>query len=314
MCKLSFAGIVVWLALQSVPAIAECESGGVADPAAVKAAAPSLEYALGQPKLLNVEHVGELRQIPYVKVGSYAIFEGDIILGDANQLEFAAQSGPVKLELGTAVPPGELAPFGYVARSVLSGAQKWTNNTVPYVIDTNLGSREVILRSMQAWSSKVPKLKFTERTAANADQHPNYVYFTTGLNPDACLSRGVGMMGGRQNVELVGGCGFGQIVHEIGHVIGLNHEQNRSDRNGMVRVKMTNILRGYGGQFKQRPDSYKDAGTYDLDSIMHYEPNAFSCNGQPTIVPVNPLPPGIRLGQRDHVSAGDAAVMNSVYN
>jgi hypothetical protein len=314
MCKPCFAGIAACLILQTVQTHAECESGGVANPAAVKVAASSLEYALGQPKLLDVEHAGELRQIPYVKVGSYAVFEGDIILGDANQLEFAAQSGPVKLELGTAVPPGEMAPFGYVARSVLSGAQKWTNNIVPYVIDPNLGSSDVILRSMQAWSSKVPKLKFTERTAANMDKYPNYVHFTTGLNPNACLSRGVGMMGGRQNVELVSGCGFGQIVHEIGHVIGLNHEQNRSDRNGHVRVKVANILRGYGGQFKQRPDSYKDAGTYDLDSIMHYEPNAFSCNGQPTIVPVDPLPPGIQLGQRDHVSAGDAAVMNSVYN
>jgi hypothetical protein len=308
-----FAGIAACLALQTVQAVAQCESGGNADPVAAAKASSGLEYAKGQPKILDVDDAGVIKQIPYVKSGSLAIFEGDIILGDADKLEFDGQTGPVKLDQAVAVPPGDVAPYGYMARSVLSGAQKWTDNTVPYVIDASLGSKDVILKSMQAWSSKAPKLKFAERTAANSGQYPNYVYFTIGSNPDACLSRGLGMMGGRQNVELVAGCEYGQIVHEIGHVLGLNHEQNRSDRDSKVRVEMMNIKLGYGSQFTQRPDLQKDIGAYDLDSIMHYEPYAFTCNGQPTIVAVGPQPPGISFGQRDHISAGDAAAINSVY-
>jgi hypothetical protein len=310
MSKVLFAGIAACLVLQTVQAVAQCESGGNADPVAASKAASGLEYAQGQPKVIDVEVAGTVRQISYVKAGSLAIFEGDIILGDADQLEFAAQTGPVKLEQ-TIATPGGLNVFGYMARSVLSGAQKWTDNTVPYVIDPSLGSKDVVLKSMQAWSSKAPKLKFAERTVANSAQYPNYVYFTNGSNPDACLSRGLGMMGGRQNVELVTGCEYGQIVHEIGHVLGLNHEQNRSDRDSKVRVEMANIKLGYGSQFTPRPDLQKDVGAYDLDSIMHYEPYAFTCNGKPTIVAVGS--PGISFGQRDHISAGDAAAINSVY-
>jgi len=307
------SGIAIYLIFTSVAA-AQCEGHRHADQVAAPPQAPSarLEYALGQPKSVDVDDAGTIRQVSYVKAGSHAIFEGDIIIGDANQIEFAAAMGPVKLQRRAAAGPGDLTPFGYVARSVLSGAQKWTNNVIPYTIDPNLNSGDVILRSMQAWSS-LTKLRFVERTAANSAQYPNFVYFTIGSDPRACLSEGIGMSSGRQNVELVSGCEYGQIVHEIGHVIGLHHEQNRADRDSYVHVETANIIQGYSGQFAPRPAEYKDIGAYDFDSIMHYEPGAFSCNGQPTIVPNRSLPPGVQMGQRNHISAEDADVVNSIY-
>jgi len=305
---------LAWLIPLAAPAAADCESGGSANPAgaATREGSSTLEYAKGQPKTLEVEDGGDVKHVPYLKSGSYAIFEGDIVLGNANQIEFAAQPGPIRLQFHASTGQTEITPFGYVARSVLSGRQKWPKGLVPYIIDPNLGASDTIEHAMQAWS-KVTSLKFEERTASNAAQYPNYVYFTIGSNPLACLSAGVGMMGGRQNVELVDGCGFGQIVHEIGHVIGLQHEQNRADRDSHVHVQFSNILSGYGPQFKQRPADFEDTGLYDIDSIMHYDPYAFTCNGEPTIVPAAPLPTGIRLGQRDHISAGDAEVVNSIY-
>ncbi|UFZ06357.1 M12 family metallopeptidase [Bradyrhizobium ontarionense] len=275
-------------------------------------ASDGLEYARGEPKTVEVEDNGQIKVLPYIKSGTYAIVEGDIVIGDASQIAFAAQSGPIRLTYKNAAGASEITPFGYVARSVLSGQQKWPNSVVPYVIDPKLASGATVLKAMAAWSA-VTALKFQERTAANAGQYPNYVYFTVGSNPLACLSMGVGMMGGEQNVELVDGCAFGQIVHEIGHVIGLHHEQNRTDRASHVRVQFTNIIRGYGGQFRQYPADFADAGSYDLDSIMHYGAYAFSCNNQPTIVATQPLPPGTQIGQRDHISKGDAAVVNSIY-
>jgi astacin len=301
---LKIASVLATFAL-SQNALAQCTGGA----ATVAANAGGVEYARGTPKAVDVNDGGKIVRLNYLKAGNQAIYEGDIIIGDADQLDFASQAGPIFLYHQTG---NEITPFGLMAKSVLFGSRKWTNNTVPFVIDPNLPAADLVLQSMKAWMD-VTKVRFVERMAGNASSHPNYVYFTNGTNPYACLSAGLGMMGGRQNVELVSGCGFGQIVHEIGHVLGLDHEQNRSDRNAFVQVHFENMVSGYRGQFEQRPSAYKDIGSYDFDSIMHYEPSAFSCNGQPTITSSVSLPPGVQLGQRTHISQGDIAAINGIY-
>jgi hypothetical protein len=273
-------------------------------------ATATLAATLGEPKSIQVDlGNGDLATLNYLKRGNRAIFEGDIIIGNADQLEFAAQVGPVKLFRKS---PDDTTPFGYMAKSVLFGSRKWLNNTVPYTIDPTYASSDLILQAISAWEH-VTKVHFVERTAANMASYHSYVYFTKGTDPRACLSEGVGMQGGRQLVELVDGCQLGQIIHEIGHVLGLDHEQNRSDRDKYVKVIFQNIVKGYEGQFVQRPSLYMDLGTYDYDSIMHYEQNAFGINGGTTIMPVGPLPPGVMLGQRDHISQGDISAIGTVY-
>ncbi len=51
---------------------------------------------------------------------------------------------------------------------------------------------------------------------------------------------------------------------------------------------------------------------YDYDSIMHYPANAFSNNGKNTI-DVSKAPPGIVVGQRNHLSVGDIATVIAIY-
>lgn len=61
---------------------------------------------------------------------------------------------------------------------------------------------------------------------------------------DSC-NADVGRKGGRQKVSLGTGCVFKSVVvHEIGHVIGFWHEQNRPDRDDYVHVFKDNILDG----------------------------------------------------------------------
>jgi len=46
---------------------------------------------------------------------------------------------------------------------------------------------------------------------------------------------------------------------------------------------------------------------------MHYPATAFSINGQPTIVALQPLPPGVVMGQRNGLSQGDIDGINAMY-
>ena len=62
---------------------------------------------------------------------------------------------------------------------------------------------------------------------------------------------------------------FGNVMHEIGHAMGLFHEHQRPDRNDFVRVT------GTGVNFdRQTSHGVAAIGRYDLGSIMHYSPSS----------------------------------------
>ena len=93
-------------------------------------------------------------------------------------------------------------------------------------------------------------------------------------------------MRGRQEISLGSGClDVGTILHEIGHVIGLWHEQSRPDRDDYVTIVERNIADVYLNQFTKRPrnETTSRGFPYDYTSIMHYAKTDFSENGKATI-------------------------------
>lgn len=99
-------------------------------------------------------------------------------------------------------------------------------------------------------------------------------------------------------------------VHEIGHALGLWHEQSRADRDNYVKILWENIAEDHKYNFNQHLHDGKDFGAYDYSSIMHYGPLAFSKNGEKTIIP---LVGEITIGQRNQLSAQDIAAVNAMY-
>ena len=61
------------------------------------------------------------------------------------------------------------------------------------------------------------------------------------------------------------------MIHEIGHALGLIHEQSRQDRDEYIQVMWENIVEDIKPNFIMAADEFEDYGVpYDLGSIMHY--------------------------------------------
>jgi hypothetical protein len=147
----------------------------------------------------------------------------------------------------------------------------WPGGSVPYRFDASVAnvSRTLMITAMQQWQA-VANVQFQPC-------NPCTGAFVTIRNDPTSNFADIGRLGAEQFVNINAWNNRFVMVHELGHTLGLRHEQNRTDRDQYVIVYTQNITPGRADNFV----IYTDAtpyGPYDFDSVMHYGPCFFSLN------------------------------------
>lgn len=225
------------------------------------------------------------KTITYQVVNGHAVVEGDILINTSNK------------SLPGAVITNKL------------GGLRWPKGQIPYEVNESLpfANKLAVYQAIELWQ-KLTHVKFIELNSKNKDGFKDYLSFNP-IEGSNCSSF-VGKQGGKQLVLLSPRCNTMNVAHELGHALGLWHEQSRADRDSYVQIVWENIEDKYKYNFDQQLSNGTDFGEYDYDSIMHYGPYSFSKNGKKTIVP---LSEGADIGQRNHISTKDIAAVKAMY-
>ena len=159
--------------------------------------------------------------------------------------------------------------------------RRWPNARIPFQFDENTSPamRELVRDAMAWWENNTP-VRFVPH---NGETDFLHIRAWSGSYSYA----NIGHQGGKQYATIQRNCvgtswGRGLIAHELGHTMGLWHEQMRVDRNEHVVIHWDNIKDGKKSNFRKY-DNGLLLTTYNIGSIMHYGSKAFSRNGKPTI-------------------------------
>jgi hypothetical protein len=230
-------------------------------------------------------------ELTYVVHEGQAILDGDILLGDADTLETSFRAAG-----STVTPWGGMWPGGVVYFQVQPGF-----------------SANYLLAAIQHWEA-LTGIQFVNYP------HPSG-YVEIGHFYDGCNAHLGRTTNGVTKLNMEPACDdLVTWVHEFGHVVGLHHEHQRTDRDHHVNILWQNIKPAWHSPFKKYvKQGYKtggyDLGPYDHTSVMGYHSWAYSiAEGDPNAMTIT-LKNGAPVPYRPHngLSPGDIQGVGMMY-
>ncbi|MBZ9750105.1 AbfB domain-containing protein [Deinococcus sp. HMF7604] len=229
---------------------------------------------------------------------------GDDIIGDVRGTAVVGLSGQTILRTDrSGIQP--------LSSGITDAGLKWPGAVVPFVFD---GSATANIRTQFNQAVQIYNGQTVVRYVARTNQ-ANYVRVVAG---DGCSSY-VGMMStsfkpnGQEITLGRDGCGVGAALHEMGHAAGLEHEQQRQDRDSYITVNYGLIDPAWRSQYDIiRDNRVNTAFTgYDVHSIMHYGNS--QVNSQWVMTSKQGVPPE-QIGQNSgYLTDGDKTAFRTIY-
>jgi hypothetical protein len=222
--------------------------------------------------------------------------------GETLELDYEVIDGEAVLQ-GDIRLPGEALDYRSAALTALG--KRWPNAVVN-VESSGLFNDARVTSAIAHWQGNTA-LRFNMGVTSG-----NRIRFVNPSDPNVCDSA-LGMSGGAQTINLGNNCGTGAAIHEIGHAIGLFHEQQRTDRDAFVNIISGCIQSGKSHNFNKFGTDGMNIGPYDIDSVMHYPSWAFLDTSKPECTATVTRKDGSTFGQRQALDAGDIAGASSLY-
>ncbi len=152
-----------------------------------------------------------------------------------------------------------------------NGVRLWTYRRIPYVFEDRYPFADETRAAMTQWELAAGVF-FIERS-----NEQNYRFVRKPTDGSGSRSY-IGMTGGKQDIFINNGY---KSLHELGHALGLIHEQCRSDRDQTITVNWVNIEKGRSNTDFQVSAQSNNLTAYDLSSVMHYPAPATGWGGFP---------------------------------